>query len=147
MNEAVPGAPGPAAALPEEWSVLGELGRGGMGVVYRARHRLTGQLAAVKAVVLERAGDPEYGRRFAQEVAVLTRLEHPRVVRLLQAGIHAGRPWLALELVEGPTLRERMAAGPISAGEAARLGSQIAEALEYTHAAGVVHRDLKPENV
>ena len=127
--------------------MLVELGRGGMGVVYRARHRLTEELVALKSITGAHATDPEYARRFAREVKVLHRLHHPGVVRLLHSGIHQGSPWLALELVEGRTLREAMRGGPLPLREVLRLGARIAEALEYTHSMDVVHRDLKPENV
>ncbi len=127
--------------------MLVELGRGGMGVVYRARHRLTEEVVALKSITGAHATDPEYARRFAREVKVLHRLHHPGVVRLLHSGIHQGSPWLALELIEGRTLRDAMRGGPLPLREVLRLGARIAEALEYTHSMEVVHRDLKPENV
>jgi serine/threonine-protein kinase len=105
------------------------------------------ELVALKSIPGAHATDPEYARRFAREVKVLHRLHHPGVVRLLHSGLHQGSPWLALELVEGRTLREAMRGGPMALREMLRIGSRIAEALEYTHSMEVVHRDLKPENV
>ena len=152
-------APVPVAGLPAEWDVEGVLGEGGMGTVWRARNRLTDEPVAIKCMSESVAANPEGLHRFLREVKVLRRLAHPGIVRMVHAGLTtAGVPYLVLELVDGVTLRDVMQRGgapgsgdadqaclPPRDAIAHALG--IAEALEYTHAAGVVHRDLKPENV
>ncbi|MBI3890638.1 MAG: protein kinase [Candidatus Wallbacteria bacterium] len=143
--EPAPAPEGPA--LPEEWELIRLLGQGGMGQVWSARHKLTGDMAAVKCLLGSHVEEPQYAKRFAQEVQVLHRLDHPHVVRLLYSGIHQGRPWLAMELVNGPTLRSPMEAGKMAPEDVVRHALEIADALDYTHKKGVVHRDLKPENV
>lgn len=145
----VPPAPEPPRPprLPEEWALEQLLGSGSMGEVYRARHRLTDELVALKCVSGSHARQAEYAARFVREVKVLHRLAHPNIVRLLYTGVHDGLPWLAMEFVDGPPLRRLMEAGQLPPARALELLLQVAQALAYTHAQGVVHRDLKPENV
>ncbi|MBI4867576.1 MAG: serine/threonine protein kinase [Candidatus Wallbacteria bacterium] len=133
--------------FPEDWDLLRKLGTGSMGEVFEGRHRPTGQVAALKCVADARAGQPAFVARFADEVRILERLVHPGVVRLIDAGLHEGQPWLALELVRGASLRDRLRAGPLPSKEAVSLARQLAEALAYVHDQGVIHGDLKPENV
>ncbi len=123
------------------------LGEGGMGAVYKARHKLTGELVALKCVLGVHTMEPEYARRFAREVQLLHRLRHPHVVQLISSGVHKGQPWLALELLDGRDLRDRMDEETLSAREKLMILIEIAEALSYTHGQQVIHRDLKPENV
>jgi len=125
------------------YSVLGEIARGGMGVVYRARGP-DGQAVALKLLQQVNASAR---RRFQTEVAALARLRHPHVVSILAAGEHQRQPWLALELVEGESLEQRLLSGPLSIPEAIRIAQQLAQALSYVHSCGVLHRDLKPGNV
>jgi WD40 repeat protein len=124
------------------YEVLGELARGGGGVVYRARHRALGRVVALK---LLSGPSAEAGRREAEAAA---RLEHPHIVRLYEVGgTPDGRPFLAMEYIPGGTLADRLAAGPLPAAEAAALAETLARAAAYAHARGVVHRDIKPGNV
>jgi len=128
------------------YSVLGEVARGGHGVVYRAQDD-AGQQVALKLLLAHRAQNQQARQRFQAEVNALTRLRHPHVVPILGAGEHEGCPWMALEYVEGESLEARLRRGPLSIHEAIRVAQQLALALSYVHGCGVVHRDLKPDNV
>lgn len=160
-------APNPAAATAEasapatpgsrwgRFEILGELGRGGMGVVYRARDPALGRLVAVKAIAADAAGAEAPDRsRFRVEARAAARLRHPGIVQVHEVGELDGRPYLVMEFVEGRTLDAFLAAsggsGPSARRdlrEAARLVRDVAEAIAYAHDQGVLHRDLKPENI
>ncbi len=128
-----------------------QLGAGGMGTVFRGRHGSTGAVHAVKllrATGLDGANAERLLARFRREVEVLARVDaHPNVVRVHSAGLHAGAPWIAMELVEGEPLDRRLRRERLSPRPAARLVAAIARALHFIHGHGVVHRDLKPENI
>jgi eukaryotic-like serine/threonine-protein kinase len=123
------------------------IGVGGMGEVYRARDTRLGRDVAIKALPRLFSADPERLARFEREARLLASLNHPHIASIYgveeTAGIHA----LVLELVEGPTLAERLQRGPVPLAEAIRIARQIADALEAAHTRGVVHRDLKPQNI
>jgi eukaryotic-like serine/threonine-protein kinase len=120
-------------------------GAGGMGEVYLARDRRTGAPAALKLLHAQR---PEHEKRFAREARVLAELNHPGVVRYLAHGITPdGRPYLAMEWVDGESLSDRLARGPLTRTESLLVGLQVAEALQVAHRMGIVHRDLKPSNL
>lgn len=124
-----------------------ELGRGGMGVVYLATDTRLDRQVAIKAMPADLAADPDRLARFQREAKVLAALNHPHV-----GGIHGleqadGHQYLVLEYIEGETLEDRLAAGPIPVADALTLAKQIAEALEAAHEKGIIHRDLKPGNV
>jgi len=120
------------------------LGRGGMSDVFEARDRRSDTTVAVKVV---RGGEPELATRLVQEARVLARLSHPGLVQLLDAGTADGCCYLVMELVRGRTLAAITNAHPLAPDDTARLGAQVADALVYVHARGVVHRDLKPSNI
>ena len=141
-------APEPAPPPPVErigrFEIHRFIGRGGMGVVYEAHDPTLGRSVAVK--VLD-AGDPTRAARFAAEAGLLARLNHPNVVRVYEAGDHAGRPFLAMELVAGPTLHAWLGGAPADPRTASELIEPLARAVAHAHSHGVVHRDLKPANM
>ena len=125
---------------------LGEvLGTGGMAQVRRAQDLLLGREVAVK--VLRDTVDEVDRERFTSEAQLLANLSHPALVTVLDAGITEERPFVVMELVEGPTLAAALGPGPLPALEVARIGAQVAHALAHAHQQGVVHRDVKPANV
>src|SRR5262245_54604176 len=129
------------------YHILDLLGAGGMGEVYRARDTRLGRDVAVKVLPRLFSADPERLARFEREARLLAALNHPHIAAIYgfeeAAGVHA----LVLELVEGPTLAERLQRGPLPIAEAMRNARQIADALEAAHERGIVHRDLKPQNI
>jgi tRNA A-37 threonylcarbamoyl transferase component Bud32 len=145
-------APLPGAAAPQypalgDYEVLGELGRGATGVVYKARQRALGRLVALKMVLAGDRASSEALARFRREAAVIARLQHPNVVQIYAVGEYEGRPYFSLEFVDGGTLADRLRAGQPRPEEAAALVQTLARAMHAVHQAGVLHRDLKPANV
>jgi len=123
--------------------IVSKLGEGGMGVVYRATDTKLNRDVAIKVLPDSFAADPDRLTRFTREAQVLASLNHPNIAAIYGVEDRA----LVLELVDGPTLAERIAGGPIPVDEALPIARQIAEALEYAHEKGIIHRDLKPANV
>src|SRR5205823_1872679 len=123
------------------------LGRGGHGVVYRGFDPALKRPAAVKVLLSGRFGGPDLLTRFRTEAEVVARLDHPHIVRVYEVGEADGTPFLALELVDGPTLARALSAAPLAPAAAAALAESLARAVAHAHAHGVVHRDLKPGNV
>jgi serine/threonine protein kinase len=129
------------------YEILEVLGHGGMGVVYRARHLALKREVALKMILTGphvRASDL---RRFQAEAEMVARLQHPHIVQIHDIGEHDGRPFLALELVDGGSLAEKLNGQPLPAREAALLTETLARAIHYAHQRGIVHRDLKPANI
>ncbi len=129
------------------YEILAEIGRGGMGEVYRARDTKLGRDVAIKVLPEAFARDAERMARFEREAKVLASLNHPNIAAIYGFEDSGGTHALVMELVEGPTLADRIASGPIPIDETLRIARQIADALEYAHERGVVHRDLKPANI
>jgi serine/threonine protein kinase len=117
-----------------------------MADVFRANDERLGRPVAVKLLRVQAASATDR-ERFAAEARTLARLDHPAVVTLLDAGLEDDQPWLAMQLVEGPTLASRFSGSPVLAADVAEIGRQVAEGLAYAHACGVVHRDVKPGNI
>jgi serine/threonine protein kinase len=130
-----------------KYEILGEIARGGMGVVYRARHADLDRVVALKVILAGHFASPVDIERFHTEAQAVARLDHPGVVSVFEVGEHAGHHYLAMPLIEGVSLAELAADGPIDPRRAAELIRQIAEAVHYAHDRGVIHRDLKPRNV
>ena len=130
--------------IDDRYEVVGQLDAGGMGVVYQAvDHRLS-RTVAVKVV---RASDPHLAERSAREARLLARIDHPNVVRVYDAGIHDGCPYIVTELVSGRPLSRVIARGPLAPDDVAAIGAGAAAGLAATHRVGIVHRDLKPANI
>ena len=129
------------------YEILAPLGAGGMGEVYRARDTRLGREVAVKVLPPAFALDPDRLRRFEQEARAAGRLDHPNILVLHDVGTHDGSPYLVTELLEGETLRARMAGGALPPRKAIDCALQIARGLWAAHERGLVHRDLKPENI
>ncbi|MBI3726001.1 serine/threonine protein kinase, partial [bacterium] len=130
------------------YEILGELARGAMGVLYRARHsKLEGRVVALKVLQGKLADDQEHVLRFRREAEALARLDHPNVVRVHDAGELEGRRFFTMELVEGETLEDKIARGPLDQRDAARVLATVARGVSHLHARGVLHRDLKLANV
>src|SRR5512139_3037036 len=134
------------------YEVSGPLGAGGMGEVYRAKDTRLGRTVAVKVLPPDFAADPERKRRFEQEARAVSALNHPNICTLYDIG-SAAVPgaghvdFLVMEFLEGQSLAERIAKGPIPLREALQCAAQIADALSKAHRQGIVHRDIKPGNV
>ncbi len=129
------------------YEIVAPLGAGGMGEVYRARDSRLDRDVALKTLPRAFSDDPERLERFAREARAAGALQHPGVVMVLDVGAHEGVPFIVSELVEGGTLRQALADGPLSPRRAMDLAIQLAEALAAAHARGIIHRDIKPENV
>ena len=129
------------------FEVVAPLGAGGMGEVYRARDLRLGREVALKVLPEEFSADSDRLARFEQEARSASALNHPHIVTVYDIGRSDSGPWIAMELVDGKTLRELLSAGPLNAKRALSIGAQAADALAKAHAAGIVHRDLKPENL
>jgi len=129
------------------YDIVALLGRGGMGEVHRARDPRLKRDIAIKVLPAEWAADPERRRRFRREAELLATLNHPNIGAIYGIEDSDGVSGLLLELVEGPTLADRLAHGPLSSSEAIAIARQIADALDAAHERGIVHRDLKPDNI
>jgi serine/threonine protein kinase len=129
------------------YELLGELGRGGMGVVYKARQTTLNREVALKMILAgAHAGQGEL-ERFRLEAQAVARLQHPHIVQIYEVGESDSRPFISLEYIDGHSLAEQLGGKPQSAREAAQMVRTLAEAVHFAHLRGIVHRDLKPTNV
>jgi serine/threonine protein kinase/capsular polysaccharide biosynthesis protein len=141
--------PTPAEIAPHfpSFDILECLGRGGMGVVYKARQKSLNRLVALKILAPEREKDAAFAQRFTVEAETLAKLNHPGIVTIYDFGQTNGLFYLVMEFVDGVTLRRLLEAGRMSPREALAIVPQICDALQYAHDQGIVHRDIKPENI
>lgn len=144
----------PPADEPEvPWTTFGglelfeEIGRGGMGVVYRARQIGLNRTVAVKVLLRAKFASSEERERFHREAQAAARLKHPGIVGVLDVGEDEGLPWFSMELIAGKSLEQLVREHPMAAREAAQCVQQVAEAIQHAHEQGVLHRDLKPSNI
>jgi serine/threonine protein kinase len=137
------------AALPQiqGYEILGELGRGGMGIVYQARQLALNRVVALKVIVLDPLAEPQQSERFRIEAEATARLQHPNIVQIYEVGEQDGRPYLTLEFVDGGSLDKYLDGKPQPPRQAAALLATLARAMAYAHQRGIIHRDLKPANV
>lgn len=131
-----------------DFTLLNELGRGGMGVVYRAQQKSLNRIVALKMIREAHLASSNDGARFQAEAEAAARLHHPNIVTVFEVGTHDGQAYFCMEYVPGLTLAQRIHAdGPLPNREAARIVSIIAQAVQHAHEEGVLHRDLKPSNI
>jgi len=129
------------------YEIAGPIGAGGMGEVYRARDPRLGRDVAIKVLPEHLARDPDALARFEREARAIAALSHPNILAIYDVGREGGLSYAVMELLEGETLRGRLARGPLPWTEAVRVGASVADGLASAHAKGIVHRDLKPENI
>src|SRR5215471_16172812 len=129
------------------YEVLGPLGAGGMGEVYRARDNRLDRTVAIKILPQQLSNDPVRKQRFEREAKTVSNLNHPHICVLHDVGHQDGIEYLVMECLEGETLAKRLEKGPLPLEQVLKYGAQIADALDKAHRSGIVHRDLKPSNV
>lgn len=131
----------------DDFELIEELGRGGMGVVYRARQISLNRAVAIKMILRGRLASPSDLKRFLAEASATASLEHPGIVPVYEVGDIDGRPFFSMQLIEGRTLMEKAKGNPLPQRRAARIVSKVARAIAFAHRQGVLHRDIKPSNI
>jgi WD40 repeat protein len=130
-----------------DYEITSEIARGGMGVVFRAKQMSLNRPVALKMILAGQLANEQEVRRFYTEAEAAANLDHPGIVPIFEIGEHEGQHYFSMGFVEGQSLSQRLAAGPLPARDAAALLAKVADAIEYAHQRGVIHRDLKPANI
>jgi len=146
-SSAPPPTPEEIADKFPQFEILECLGRGGMGVVYKARQKSLDRIVAIKILPPERVGEEKFSDRFAVEAATLAKLSHPNIVTVHDFGETGGLFFIVMEYVDGVNLRDLLRDGKLEPKQALAIVPPICEALQYAHDKGIVHRDIKPENL
>jgi len=131
----------------DKYAMVGEIGRGGMGIVYRAEDIKLKRAVALKFLPLKFMGAPEARERFIREAQAAAALNHPNICTIYEVAEVDGQPYIAMEFVEGQSLRQKINRGPMAADTAADFAVQVAEGLETAHQRGIIHRDIKSANI
>src|SRR5262249_17890022 len=139
-------APLPADLIPG-YEILETLGRGGMGVVYKAKQKSLGRVVAIKVILSGHHAGAEETGRFRRETEAIARLQHPNILQVFELGEQNGQPFLVMEFCGGGSLARRLSGTPMAAPEAAQLALTLADATHHAHSHDIIHRDLKPANV
>ena len=129
------------------YEIISAIGAGGMGEVYRAKDTRLDRTVAVKVLPSHLSSDPELKQRMEREARAISALQHPNICTLHDIGTQDGTDFLVMEFLEGQTLSERLAKGPLPLDQVLKIGSEIAQALDKAHRRGIIHRDLKPANI
>jgi len=137
----------PAASCIGDYFIITEIARGGMGVVYLAKHRNLGRHVALKTLLVDCGEDTSSAERFALEAEAVARLDHPGIVAIYEVGEHQGQPFLAMKLIDGGSLAKLLYNGPLDSRRALGIAIEVADAIAHAHQRGVIHRDLKPANI
>ncbi|MFQ3593683.1 MAG: serine/threonine-protein kinase, partial [Gemmataceae bacterium] len=148
-NVTVPPPSSASDSLPQipGYELLEEIGRGGAGVIYRARHRASGRIVALKMLSAGGHAAPTDLLRFRAEAQAVCRVQHPHIVRIDEVGEHQGLPFFALEYMDRGSLAQALGNAPLPPRYAAELVEMLARAVQVAHDAGILHRDIKPANV
>ena len=130
-----------------DYELLHQIGKGGMGVVYRARQKSLNRVVALKLILAGKFASDDDLKRFEREAKATAQLRHPNIISVFDYNEHEGQAYIVMDYVQGPTLSDRVRAAPLDANQAARMIQSVAEAVSYAHQQSIIHRDIKPSNI